>query len=114
MCEFGKSQLESLSVASVSGMSVASVSGMSVSLATGISQLPVLQHGSLVGGGERCDEAGGEEGEGEGGGREGREVAVEGEEEDDENGMNLVPKSGDGAAAKMSTVSPRPSTSEGN
>ena len=109
VCDFGKSQLESISAASLSGMSV--------SLATGISQIQQLQHVT-------APEAGGEEEqeeeEGKAGaevcGREGGEREADGgavEVEGVQNGQRLVTKSGARPPANMATVSPSTTTSEG-
>ena len=101
VCELGSGKTQ---------LSAASLSGMSFTLATGISH---LQHFSALGEGQ---EAGEEEEGGSGGGKEGGERAVEGEVAEEEGGekrVHLVATTGDGAAAKTSTVSPRTSNSEG-
>lgn len=105
VCDFGKSQLESISAASLSGMSV--------SLATGISQIQQLQHVT-------APEAGGEEEEGKAGaavcGREGGEREADGgavEVGGVQNGQRLVTKSGARPPANVATVSPSTTTSEG-
>ena len=108
VCDFGKSQLESISAASLSGMSV--------SLATGISQIQQLQHVT-------APEAGGEVEEQEEGkagavvcGREGGEREADGgavQVEGVQNGQRLVTKSGARPPVNVSTISPSTTTSEG-